>query len=420
MKYIKSLSLLFTVMFILLFTFHISPTHAAFSDVEGHWAESDIKQLVNEGLLFGGYEDGSFNPNGQITRAEFVTVLSRILELEGANNPFQDKESAKWANDMIGGAVKTGVIDTSDFGNKFEPNKPITRQEMSKMIALALGKENEQFSFSLDVLNERVLLPFTDYNEIDKKDIPYIALANGTGIISGYPDDSFGLEKQAIRAEATVMFHRFMHVMNTEINDHYALKQYVEIAQNGHNLNNFAEGRTFKSLDDIQTTFDTGAFTTTIKSMIVYDLDNPNDPYRKMFNEYETEDIHGDMREKLKKKDRLPVAIQFDVKQAVKYKDWETDVGVRFGNFIGNPTDELARKFGYKTLTRDFIDKSDPEDRGLLHVEQIDNIYLIFGFYPKQSNNVSNDRIFYLSKEANSDGSVDYLQYSWLKENMSY
>ncbi|NLU51221.1 MAG: hypothetical protein GXX09_12650, partial [Syntrophomonadaceae bacterium] len=49
-------------------------------DIAGHWAEAKIKQLVASGAI-GGYPDGSFKPDKQITRAEFATVLVKAFNL---------------------------------------------------------------------------------------------------------------------------------------------------------------------------------------------------------------------------------------------------------------------------------------------------------------------------------------------------
>jgi hypothetical protein len=52
------------------------------TDIAGHWAESNIKKLVSLGAI-SGYPDGTFRPNNNITRAEFVTVLVKAFQIEG-------------------------------------------------------------------------------------------------------------------------------------------------------------------------------------------------------------------------------------------------------------------------------------------------------------------------------------------------
>jgi hypothetical protein len=50
-----------------------------FNDIAGHWAAADINYIAANGWIFG-YLDGSFKPEQLITRAEFITIVNRILE----------------------------------------------------------------------------------------------------------------------------------------------------------------------------------------------------------------------------------------------------------------------------------------------------------------------------------------------------
>lgn len=52
---------------------------AKFSDVDGHWAEADILDLIEKGLM-SGYEDGTFKPNKPVTRAEMASVINRLIK----------------------------------------------------------------------------------------------------------------------------------------------------------------------------------------------------------------------------------------------------------------------------------------------------------------------------------------------------
>jgi len=59
---------------------HILPSNTlSFSDIAGHWAASDIMYVADIGWV-NGYPEGTFRPNQQITRAEFMTIVNRILE----------------------------------------------------------------------------------------------------------------------------------------------------------------------------------------------------------------------------------------------------------------------------------------------------------------------------------------------------
>jgi hypothetical protein len=50
----------------------------SFSDISGHWAESEIKRAAYLGWIEG-YTDGTFRPNKDITRAESMTLINRVL-----------------------------------------------------------------------------------------------------------------------------------------------------------------------------------------------------------------------------------------------------------------------------------------------------------------------------------------------------
>lgn len=68
-------------------------THS-FSDLKGHWAEPYVATAVKKGWI-AGYDDGTFNPNGYITRAEAMTLVNRIL-YRYVNAEGQHNDAIKW------------------------------------------------------------------------------------------------------------------------------------------------------------------------------------------------------------------------------------------------------------------------------------------------------------------------------------
>ncbi|SFM09396.1 S-layer homology domain-containing protein [Paenibacillus sp. 1_12] len=52
------------------------------TDIQGHWANKVIDTFVKLRVIEG-YGDGQFKPDGNITRAEFVTVISRVFDISG-------------------------------------------------------------------------------------------------------------------------------------------------------------------------------------------------------------------------------------------------------------------------------------------------------------------------------------------------
>ena len=100
---------------------------ASFNDFDdSHWAASAVNVLVTEGTV-GGYDDGTFKPNGTVTRAEFVKMIG--------NGPakfekdFNDVQKDFWAYDFI---MNSGL--DGDASGNFNPNVPITRGDVLSLL----------------------------------------------------------------------------------------------------------------------------------------------------------------------------------------------------------------------------------------------------------------------------------------------
>ncbi|MBP1962491.1 S-layer homology domain-containing protein [Paenibacillus aceris] len=111
-----------------------------FSDTAGHWAEAGIKRAVSGGIV-SGYPDGTFKPNATVTRAEFAVMLMNALKLQGEGAALTFTDTAKigtWAQKAVAQAVKAGIIHGYEDGS-FRPDAQITRAEMAVIVANAMG-----------------------------------------------------------------------------------------------------------------------------------------------------------------------------------------------------------------------------------------------------------------------------------------
>ncbi|MDB4897954.1 MAG: putative S-layer associated protein, partial [Firmicutes bacterium] len=114
-------------------------------DVAGHWARPEILQLVDAGVI-AGTGDGRFQPDATLSRAAFVKMLigSRTLTPEpGVSGGLADI-ARHWVAEQgyIGAALRAGIVLASEYpGGRFEPDRPITREEMAVMITRALGAQ---------------------------------------------------------------------------------------------------------------------------------------------------------------------------------------------------------------------------------------------------------------------------------------
>lgn len=139
-----------TLLFALVIAFNICTVNAAFPDVGKNTSYEKAVSKLNEMGIITGDENGNFNPNKSITRAEFATIICRfqnltdivnIYELMDKYSEFEDVPKTHWANRYILVAQENGIIN--GYGNnRFGPSDKVTVEQSLKMIVCALGYED--------------------------------------------------------------------------------------------------------------------------------------------------------------------------------------------------------------------------------------------------------------------------------------
>lgn len=217
-------------------------TKTTFKDVpKSHWAYESIKQVAEKGLVTG-YEDRTYKPSAQVTRAEFATFLARVFESnERATVSFNDVSDTHWANEAIQEGLALGFIKLEDYSkNKFEPNKPMTRGEMSRWLANGLVHANADYGKAIEEManSSLTIIPIPEFygGGVNKKDLPYIGVALGTGLLSGYEDFTFKPNGNTTRAEVATILIRFMDAMKKAPSDFTGLKELREVSSTGTNI----------------------------------------------------------------------------------------------------------------------------------------------------------------------------------------
>ncbi|QGQ98841.1 DUF1533 domain-containing protein [Paenibacillus psychroresistens] len=165
-----------------------------FSDITGHWSETDIKLAVSSGIVTG-YPDGTFKPNHTVTRAEFSVMLVNMLMLQGADVPLTFTDTAKigaWAQKAVALAVREGIIKGYVDGS-FRPDAEITRAEMAVMIANAWSHSSNK---------AEVTTGFADDKDIAAWAKSSVAFLKLDGIVQGNSNNQFAPQDLATRAEA--------------------------------------------------------------------------------------------------------------------------------------------------------------------------------------------------------------------------
>lgn len=139
--YIMKKKLSVAVLLIMLFTAAVfsNTSAASFSDIDSSKYKEAIVTLSNLKVI-DGYEDGTFKPDGTITRAEFTKMLVCVMGFgENAHYgtpAFTDIDM--WAKNYICTAYGLGIVDgMSDY--EFAPDSPVTYEQAQKMMVCALG-----------------------------------------------------------------------------------------------------------------------------------------------------------------------------------------------------------------------------------------------------------------------------------------
>lgn len=90
---------------------------AGYEDTNGHWAQSQIDEWTENGVI-GGYKDNTFKPDNGMKVSEFVTTMVNTLGLTEAStgNPFKDLDSNEWYAKNLLIAHKAGILLGDDKG----------------------------------------------------------------------------------------------------------------------------------------------------------------------------------------------------------------------------------------------------------------------------------------------------------------
>lgn len=128
------------------FSAFVDKNATVFLDARGHWASDEIDAYVRRGVI-SGYSDKTFRPDNNITRAEFLTLLSRVfnwntsLYTTNATSIFKDSSTFGSYNSVINYATYNGIIN--GYGdNTFKPGNLISYAEVEIIMNRVLYNKN--------------------------------------------------------------------------------------------------------------------------------------------------------------------------------------------------------------------------------------------------------------------------------------
>lgn len=180
-----------------------------FTDIDNHWAKEDIEYLAEKKIVNGiGGENAQFAPDATVTRAEFVAMLVRMLEIdssEGVGPRFIDVSSNAWYFEPILAASYHGLVKGTGIA-VFSPDAPVTRQEIAALAVRAM----EYKGLKPDSSNTSILSSFRDADSISAWAKGSAAVAVEVGIMTGIPGKQFAPGANATRAESAVVLKRLL------------------------------------------------------------------------------------------------------------------------------------------------------------------------------------------------------------------
>ena len=180
--------------------------------VPSDWYYDAVGYVYSAGL-FKGTSPTEFSPSLTMTRAMFITVLSRFAYAETtlSDSGYSDVSTEEYYSGPVLWARENGILSWVD-GDSFYPDAPITRQEMFMCMynySRIAGFDDSVYDFSLaDNIRD-----FADAAAIAQDATRW---CYSTGVISGYGDNSVKPHSTATRAEVAQVFINFTEVMGAE------------------------------------------------------------------------------------------------------------------------------------------------------------------------------------------------------------
>lgn len=182
-----------------------------FTDVaEDAWYHDYVYDLVYRGVV-NGMTATTYEPNGTLTRAQFVKLLACSLEeaetlktYEG-QHPFTDSEG-HWAETYIAWAKDKGIVEGVS-ATAFDPEAPITREQMATIFGRYALKQGIELPKSDNAAGS-----FPDADKISEYAREFVELMRIAGILNGYEDGTFRPQGNATRAEAAKLFSLFLSI----------------------------------------------------------------------------------------------------------------------------------------------------------------------------------------------------------------
>ncbi|MGF1574923.1 MAG: S-layer homology domain-containing protein, partial [Cyanophyceae cyanobacterium] len=186
------------------FSLSAGPSWAQLSDIQTYWGGQYIQSL-NEQDVIGGFPDGTFRPNDQLTRAQFAAIVTNAFELDtNVPAPRFNDQLPGWAAPAIGAAAAAGFIAGFPDGT-FRPNDVLTRAQAITVLTRAVidgdGIPEAQIAPTLSIYNDASSIP--NFARV------WVATATDEELLVLYPDPRLvNAQSVATRGEVAALTYQ--------------------------------------------------------------------------------------------------------------------------------------------------------------------------------------------------------------------
>lgn len=196
---------------------------ASFTDLKGHWSQTDVEYLAGEGVIQG-YNDGTFKPDAMMSAVEALLFCARVTGLEES----VQKEIAQdwadtlkeilptsmqsWASQELAVCLETGIISVEELKSMADSDallKSMERQEVARCLVRAI-----QMAPMAQQLDE-VRLDYADQSQIDQNLRCYVYVLDTYGIVKGNDKNQFLPTGGVTRAEMATLLRRSLDFMES-------------------------------------------------------------------------------------------------------------------------------------------------------------------------------------------------------------
>ncbi|MCE3199171.1 chitobiase/beta-hexosaminidase C-terminal domain-containing protein [Paenibacillus sonchi] len=184
-----------------------------FKDVAGHWAK-DIVNNMGSRMIIDGTGNGLFNPDAEITRAEFAAVIVRGLglKLDSSAASFADVKAEAWYSSAVQTAYEYHLVNGFEDGT-FRPADKVTREQAMAIIAKAMKLTSLQDKLPVQSSAE-LLSPFKDASKVSQWAQSSAADSIEAGIVSGRSASELAPQAYITRAEVAAIVQRLLQKSN--------------------------------------------------------------------------------------------------------------------------------------------------------------------------------------------------------------